>query len=255
MDKLNLVKRLSCNYTKIISRDECAKHNELNWGGNGLGDRWCGGKMFCYSSIYAKSYKLYDDKQNIAVIDEEEIKTFQQQFISSHKKLSGIIGIYPHYELSQEDINNKKRPIRDDISEKIKKSPCVNCGSKSDLVCDHKNDLYNNPRVLCRDTQTEDDFQSLCNHCNLLKRQVCKVEKETKKIYSAKDITRYKKLDYLFPWEMKHFDINDPDLKVGTYWYDPSEFDEKTRLYELFTLPIVTEIKRKVQNGTITKVE
>ena len=52
--------------------------------------------------------------------------------------------------------NNKKdRSIRNDIYDKIiyknkkenKKNKCVICGTK-DILCDHKNDLYNDKRVL-----------------------------------------------------------------------------------------------------------
>ena len=264
VDKVSLVKELSNNYMKIISTDECVNHEVLNWVGNGLGDRWCG-KLFCYSVIYAKSHKLYNDKLDIAVIDEEKINIFQKEYIQNSEKKpvkkgrkkggNKIIGIYVHYEISQENAKYEERRIEEKISTKIKSSPCVNCGTHSELICDHKNDLYNNPRVLDTNTQTEDDFQCLCNRCNLLKRQVCKVEKKTNKLYSAKNIPKYKVFDFAFPWEMKHFDINDPDLKNDTYWYDPIEFNYKVYLYASITIPVIKEIKRKVAKRTITKVQ
>lgn len=258
VDKVGLVNELSKNYTKIISRDECSNHKVLNLSGNGLGSRWCGGKLFCYSAIYAKSHKLYNDKRTIAVVDEEKIQNFQNEFMNNDNgKKSGneIIGIYVHYQLSQEDIQDAKRYIKKNIKAKIKASCCVNCGTHSELVCDHKNDLYNNPRVLNTKTQTEDDFQCLCNRCNLLKRQVCKVEKKTNKLYSAKSIPKYSVFNCHFPWEMKNFDINDPHCKTDTYWYDPVEFNKKVYGYLTKTLPIVNEIKSKVAKGIITKVE
>jgi hypothetical protein len=254
MEKVNLVKRLSNNFTKIIPRDECSKHKEINWGNNGVGNRWCS-KMFCYSAIKAKQYTLYNDLQGKAVIDEQKIKDFQKTFIKSHNIKQGIIGIYVHYELSQQNIDDMKRPIRDEIKTNIKSQPCVNCGSTSETVCDHKNDLYNDKRVLNTNTQSEDDFQCLCNRCNLLKRQACKVEKEINKLYSAKNIPKYKVFDFDFPWEMKDCNINDPDLKKDTYWYDPIEFNNKVYLYATITIPIIKEIKRKVGKGTITKVQ
>jgi 5-methylcytosine-specific restriction endonuclease McrA len=52
------------------------------------------------------------------------------------------------------------------------------CGSHSNTVIDHKNDLYNDETVLNVDTQTIDDFQVLCTHCNLLKRQISIDEKK-----------------------------------------------------------------------------
>ena len=37
---INLVKELSNNYTQIISRDEIKKYPIINWGNNGIGDRF-----------------------------------------------------------------------------------------------------------------------------------------------------------------------------------------------------------------------
>ena len=96
---------------------------------------------------------------------------------------NGIVGIFV---ISKIDINNKlinNRQIRRDIIEYYRKISCVICGSNTDLVCDHKNDLYNDMRVLNTKTQRLDDFQSLCNHCNLQKRQICKNEIINKQIY------------------------------------------------------------------------
>lgn len=253
-NKVNLVKTLSNNFTRIIPRDELSQHIGLNWGNNGVGDRWCG-KKFCYTTIQSTKYTLYNDHQERANIDKQKIKDFQEHFVKTHNINQGIIGIYVHYELSQQNVDDMKRPIRNDIRTKIKSSPCVSCGTLSDTVCDHKNDLYNDKRVLNIRTQMEDDFQCLCRHCNLQKRQVCKIEKETNKLYSAKDLPKYKVFDFLFPWEMKHFDINDPDLKKDTYWYDPIEFNNKVYLYASITIPIIKEIKTKVRNGSIIKVQ
>lgn len=89
-DKIKLVKELSNNFTKIISRDECSKHNEINWGNNGVGNRWCG-KIFCYSAIKAKKYTLYNDFQGKAIVDEQKIIDFQKTFIKHHNIKKGII--------------------------------------------------------------------------------------------------------------------------------------------------------------------
>lgn len=252
MDDIELVKRLSKNYTDVISRDECSKHISLNWGNNGVGDRWCK-KKFCYTSIKATGEKLYHDKQDKVVEEPPQIQEFRKQFLATHKLRQGIIGIFVHYELTNEE--KLQRPIRKDILNKYKSQPCANCSSQSDLVCDHKNDLYNDKRVLKTKTQLEDDFQSLCNHCNLLKRQVCKTEKQNQKLYSAKDHPQYKCFECDFPWEKKAFDENDPDLKSDTYWSDPIEFMRKCILYKTITIPIITELKRKVQKNIITKVQ
>lgn len=118
------------------------------------------------------------------------------------------------------------RPIRKDIEKYHKAMGCVVCGSKSDLVTDHKNDLYNDIRVLNEVTQVKEDFQCLCNHCNLQKRQVCKKTKETKKRYSATSIPSLApfKIDFISGDET--FDESDINAMVGTYWYDPVAFME-----------------------------
>jgi hypothetical protein len=119
------------------------------------------------------------------------------------------------------------------------------CGSHSNTVIDHKNDLYNDETVLNVDTQTIDDFQVLCTHCNLLKRQISIDEKKNKKIYSAKNLDRFKIYDFEFPWEKMSFekDYIDKYTKHCSLWYDPIEFQRKIRFYELSTLPIVKQIK------------
>ena len=87
----------------------------------------------------------------------------------------------------------------------------------------------------------------MCNHCNLQKRQISKLEHQTKKIYSAKNIERYKIYPFEFPWEKKDFDVNDINCKFGTYWYDPVEFDKNIYYYLIYTIPIINEIKNKVK--------
>ena len=103
---------------------------------------------------------------------------------------------------------------------------CVACGSKSDLTTDHKNDLYNDPRVLDMKTQKREDFQCLCRHCNLLKRQICKKTKEEKKRYGATNIPGIAIFGVDFIEGDETFDINNPNAMVGTYWYDVVAFME-----------------------------
>ena len=91
---------------------------------------------------------------------------------------------------NEEALAGAARPIRSDIHAFYKShgAACVVCGTKSDLRTDHKNDLYNDPRVLNSKTQTLEDFQCLCNHCNLQKRQISITTKQTKKRYGATNI-------------------------------------------------------------------
>jgi chemotaxis protein histidine kinase CheA len=126
-------------------------------------------------------------------------------------------------------IGNNEPPSSRKISKPVynhyKGVPCVNCGSIKDLVVDHKNDFYNDNRVLKIETQTIDDFQSLCTSCNLKKRTWCSKMRETGIRTSAIDIcpllAEYG-VDYISGDET--YDLNDPDALVGTYWFDCVEF-------------------------------
>ena len=126
--------------------------------------------------------------------------------------------------------NNGKemgRPIRKDIREELlsKYPRCIVCGCSSSLIIDHKNDLYNDPRVLNSETQIKDDFQVLCNHCNLQKRQVSVRTRETGKRQPASQISSVAIFGYDFIDNRgTDLDIKDPTAMVGTYWYDPIAF-------------------------------
>ena len=125
---------------------------------------------------------------------------------------------------SNEYLYGHERPIRDDIHKYHKSTGCVVCGSQSDLVTDHKNDLYNDPRVLDIKTQIKEDFQCLCNHCNLQKRQIAKKTMETGKRYGATNIPSLSIFGIDFIEGDETFDKNNKNAMVGTYWYDPVKF-------------------------------
>ena len=236
-----LVIQLTDNFTKILSSKEIKKYPKLYWGGNGVGDRWAN-KKFNYSVIYSnRSPKTYSENDDDIIPDE-----LLNDFLKTHKG-SGIIGIYVYSKRNR----SEKRPISKSIRKIITDNSCVVCGTNSDIICDHKNDLYNDTRVLDVNTQKLDDFQPLCNHCNLQKRQICKEEEEKKKLYSAKNIQRYKQYKFEFPWEKKNFDKRDINCKNDTYWFDPVEFDNKIFCYLSYTLPIVNAIKNKFRSKTI----
>jgi len=207
---VTLVKKLSDNYKKIISRNEIAQHSKIDWGNNGIGDRFAR-KNFNYTVIQKSGqYTTYseNDDENI---DMKELDLFIKTVDTN---IRGIVGIKIH------SLRTKKtsRPIREDIKEYYKTQSCVVCGSTSNLVCDHKNDLYNDPRVLDMKTQKLEDFQSLCTHCNLQKRQVCKKEKATKQLYQAKNIPM-----------LAVFNPSDITKKENTFWYDPVEYCKKIK--------------------------
>jgi len=118
------------------------------------------------------------------------------------------------------------RAVRPEIRRFHEKTGCVLCGSHSDLHIDHKNDLYNDKRVLVLNTQEFSDFQCLCTHCNLQKRQVCKKTMETGKRYGIRNIKQYEHYKKDFIEGDETFDPTDINAMKGTYWHDPVKFQK-----------------------------
>lgn len=238
-----LVIQITDNYTKILSTNEI-KHKyseQLYWGGNGVGDRWAN-KKFNYSVIYSNPKK---QPSTYSENDDDSIPVdILNEFLQNNKGV-GIIGIFVHSKRE----NNQKRPIHKSIHKEITSRSCVVCGTQN-TICDHKNDLYNDARVLSLATQLLSDFQPLCNHCNLQKRQICKTEERTKKLFSAKSIQKYTVYPFEFPWEKKAFDANDINCKYGTFWFDPVEFEKNVYYYVSYVIPVINEIKRKYKTDS-----
>ena len=80
--------------------------------------------------------------------------------------------------------------IRQDIKNAISKRKCVMLGingsSENTVIeVDHKDGRKNDMRVSDLATQKIDDFQPLCKAANDIKRQICKLCKETDKRWDA----------------------------------------------------------------------
>jgi len=241
----DLVLELSETYTKIIPLSEIKNYPKLYLGGNGIGDRWAN-KKFNYSVVYTnRNPKTYSEN------DMDEIPSDLLTSFKEVNKGAGIIGIF----VFSKRQNIQRRPIRKDIIKEITANSCVVCGSKSDIICDHKNDMYNDNDVLDSSKQCLDDFQALCNHCNLQKRQIFRDEDKNQKIYSAKNIKRYTYIPFEFPWEKKAFDKTDLQCKKDTYWYDPVEFEMKIYQYTIIIIPIIKELKHKITKGKIITIQ
>ena len=178
--------------SRWVTRETLDANEILNWGKNGTGRH----------GIYCGDNRYIWEKQPIM----------------------GQITALRTVGLSEDVLYGHTRPIRKDINEFHKLMGCVVCGSNSDLVCDHKNDLYNDPRVLNTVTQTRDDLQCLCNHCNLVKRQVSKKTKETMRRFGATGIPSIAVFGVDFTSGDESFDLNDINAMVGTYWHDPVAF-------------------------------
>lgn len=196
---------------------DITKYNELKTNNGG---HWCR-----IDSNFGKNYKFYTvnergTKRCSWIPSKEEEKIIVHNINKIKNKLSGkgnklrfiqIIGV-------QDKIIN--RPIRKNIRDIIIKKRCVSCGTNNDIEVDHKNGLYNDKRVLNVKTQTIDDFQPLCRHCNLEKRQIIKKMKETGKRPKATQHPMFKPFGIDFIYGDETFDINDPNALLGTLWYD-----------------------------------
>jgi len=188
---------------------------------NKNGGGWCR-----LDGSFGKKYKVFTVKKNGTIKyswdpSEEEIAEIRQMIPPNN----GGSGNAIHYIMVYGEQNlSSARPISQAIRDALCKQPCVACGSNSNIEIDHKNGLYNDPRVLSAQTQTVDDFQPLCKHCNDQKRQTIKKMKETGVRHSACDIPSLRMLGFDYVGGDTSYDINDPNTMVGTYWYDPVAF-------------------------------
>jgi len=193
----------------------------------GNGADWC--RM---DGTFSKKYKYVVRKANGEITysyawkgeeyDPKKIEDDFKHFESKKGNRITHIKVYGKAELE----NKNNRNIRQDIKEHFKKSLCVVCGN-SNIEIDHKNGLYNDPRVLNTKTQCIDDFQTLCRHCNQQKRQSIILTKKTGKRYKASNIPQLKTIGIDFTSGNENFDIDDINAMVGTYWYDPLDFFNK----------------------------
>lgn len=212
-------------YSRLVSTAEFInKYSSLILGNGGS---WCR-----FDGSFAKSYKMITIKQNGIIRYSWNLSELKNDVINKDidkmknnneiKITNGIsIKYIKLYGIQKNDIY---RPISAKIRKYFTGMKCVVCGSGNDTVIDHKNGLYNDNRVLSTTTQTIDDFQVLCNHCNLQKRQVIITMKNTNKKYSALNIPSIAIYKIAFIYGDENYDINDPNWGIGTYWHDPCEF-------------------------------
>lgn len=210
------------NEYKIVNTNQfIGEYKELVLGNGGS---WC--RRSSWKKYKCATYKTNRKVNFLWIPTDEERKEIENIFSkydidikqnSTKIQYIGIFGI-----LSTKE--NKNRPIRKDIKDYWAKIPCVVCGKNSELQCDHKNDLYNDERVLNIKTQKISDFQSLCIGCNQQKRQVCVQTKKTGKRYSARNIPMLCIFEIDFIEGDETFNVKDPNAMKGTFWYDPIEF-------------------------------
>ena len=187
-------------YTDIIDVDTI-KDTKLQVGNNGTGNRWCNQK-FIYTCFYSgpfphnpqrgsgknnncsrKTYKTYSMSStslrimrtlSATSLSVEYLlqQTLLMNFINKKQKIKRrkIIGIFIH----DKNIQKNNRNINSSIMKEIKSKCCIICGSGTDIEADHKNYLYDDFNALNTTTQSINDFQPLCRHCNIVKREKCK---------------------------------------------------------------------------------
>lgn len=210
--------------SRIVCVDEfCGEYSSLV-SGNGGG--WCrldgdfGRKyMVCIAKHNGELRFSWDPTDEERALISEEMTTFEGAVFKKGLAIY-LIKICGRLDRSS------ARPIRSDIRNALKEGPCVSCGTTSQIEIDHKNGLYNDPRVLSSETQTVDDFQPLCKHCNDQKRQTYNYTKKTGKRYAASQIPMLRSLGIDFIKGDESFDPTDPNATVGSYWHDPVQFME-----------------------------
>ena len=195
-----------------------------------------GGSWARLDGNFGKKYKVVTVKKNGVIkyswepIDTELIEiqnifdtyheTKNDIFVEKTNTCNGIAYLFIYGAQNE----NSGRPISDAVREFYKDKPCVACGSTCNIEMDHKNGLYNNPRVLNIHTQSENDFQPLCKHCNDQKRQTYKEMKRTGVRHSAMSIPMMETFGIDYTYGDATYDPNDINAMVGTYWFDPVDF-------------------------------
>jgi hypothetical protein len=195
--------------------------------GNGGG--WCRMDL----SGLAKKYKFVTRKGDGSLeyswndISEHEKMTIEDD-VKELEHTGGNMITHMKIYGTQNDKCMFSRSIRKNIREHFKDCVCVVCGN-SKIEIDHKNGLYNDPRVWKCSTQTIEDFQPLCRHCNGQKRQSIVYSKQTGLRYPATKIPALSVFGVDYVMGDETFDENDINAMRGTYWYDPVYFMEKLK--------------------------
>lgn len=193
--------------------------------------------VFRNDSIIGKEYKFFrfspnldlrkkSDCWNITDEDKQMIETIHNTLefpCKTDMNYHGSGSVVYYIQFFGKGIKIESDTIHTSIKKEIYKLPCANCGSNQTIECDHKNDLKNDSRVLSSKTQTLDDFQPLCKHCNDVKRSVKSLMLKTNKRIGA----TYLGFNIDFTEGSDYLDKNDPNWYIGTYWGDCIAFKRK----------------------------
>jgi len=92
---------------------------------------------------------------------------------------------------------------------------CAHCGTGSNIQIDHKDGRKHHGGK-----NTIDDFQPLCQHCNLVKREHCKECTKVSKRFDAR------LLGYRTGWILGGRSYTSAGC-IGCYWYDAQAFKQR----------------------------
>jgi hypothetical protein len=208
--------------TRFVNVSEfTGDYADLKFGNGGGWSRFDGsfGKKYRVCTIKCDGKARYSrncSEEDKIKMDKEIAKMNLPKNKGNHITFIKIIGI-------PETENTASRSIRSDIRAYIKTQRCVACGD-SNVEVDHKNGLYNNPRVNSTATQMVSDFQALCKHCNDMKRQTYVWQQKNNQRYPATNIPMLAHFGIKYVEGDETFDPENPDAMIGTYWYDPVDF-------------------------------
>lgn len=245
MSKIELFKELS-NYNPITGRSRIVDFDEyigrfsILRCNNGIG--WLRN-----TTVFYNEHKIVKIRANRSVdynwnIDESEKNTIASDVVAftdgrlSTRVARGTTVIALLVYGKQDTAAMSSRSIRSDIRKQIITEPCVVCGTRTQIECDHKNPLYNDARVLNLQTQTINDFQPLCKHCNDVKRQVYKNAKRTKNAPPVLPLPFFKSfIDILdLQYNVQNDTLFDPEDMTAikdNFWYDPLACLKNVALY------------------------
>lgn len=193
--------------------------------------------IFRSDSIIGKEYKFFRFSPNLDLNKKSQCWTMtnedEQMIRDIHSKLKfptkndcdyhgsgNVVYFIQFFGKCEKLLSNT---IKNSIRNEITKRPCASCGCNQNIECDHKNDLNNDNRVLSVETQTIDDFQPLCKHCNDVKRSIkSKMLKINKRIGAS-----YLGYKIDFTEGTEELNKDDPYWYKGTYWGDCLEFKKQ----------------------------
>ena len=239
MALLNLAKRISAiekfkilgNYnettasTRFVCTDEFVEdYANLQFGNGGSWCRFDGELGKKYKAVKVKENGKFEYSWPSVESDETALKTELAAYMATRQKQFTAGTKILFLKLVAANSDDSTQAIRSDIKALLSKKRCPVLYTSTNIEIDHKNGRKNNPRVMCKATQSESDFQPLSKAANDAKRQHC--------INCEKTNTRFDatQLGFKVPVTSGTLAFGDPvnpDGCIGCYWYDIEDFHKR----------------------------